>query len=166
MATKPQAKAQAPSFESVLDLPSSEVARPRPLPVGTYLCMVKGQFRQDKSPKKGTEFSEYTLQILEPSEDVDQDELKLALTKASGEMVPLRDRSVRVTYYHTEDALWRLKKFLKDLGIEEEDNDGPRSIRQMMQEVPGRQVWAHIKHTPSEDGETMFANVDKTARVE
>jgi len=128
--------------------------------------MVKGLPRIDKSTQKGTEFSEYTLQMMEAADDVDEEELKQSLTKGNGDLIPLRDRSVRVTFYHTEDALWRLKKFLNDLQIDEaDDEDEPRTIRQRMQDVPGRQVYAHIKHSPSPDGETVYANVDKTAKV-
>jgi hypothetical protein len=156
-----------PNFTDILDTPSTEIARPKPLPQGTYLWMVKGLPRLDKSTRKGTEFSEYTLQCLEASDDVDEDALKASLTKASGEVIPLRDRTIRATFYHTEDALYRLKKFLTDLAIDEEDDDGkPRKIREMMQDVPGRQVWGHVKHTPSDDGEMIFANIDKTAKVD
>lgn len=167
MATRPARAAATPDFTSVLDTPSSEISRPRPLPQGYYAGMIKGLPRIDRSTKKGTEFSEYTAQPLEALEDVDQEELKLALSKASGEVVPLKDRSVRITFYHTEDALWRLKKFLDDLMIPDEDDEGNvRTIRERMQDVPGKMLIFHIKHTPSDDGETMYANVDKTAKYE
>jgi hypothetical protein len=156
-----------PNFSDILDTPSTEISRPKVLPQGTYLWMVKGLPRIDKSTRKGTEFSEYTSQCLEASDDVDPDALKACLTKPSGEVTPLRERSIRVTHYHVEGySLYRLKMFLLDLGIDEEDEDGnPRSIRDMMQDVPGRQFWGHVKHTPSDDGEMIFANIDKTAKV-
>lgn len=155
-----------PNFADILDTPATEIARPKPLPQGTYLWMVKGLPRLDKSTRKGTEYSEYTLQCMEASDDVDEDALRASLTKASGEVVPLRERSIRATFYHTDDALYRLKKFLIDLDIDEQDEDGkPRKIREMMQDVPGRQVWGHVKHSPSDDGEMIFANIDKTAKV-
>lgn len=154
-----------PNFADILDTPSTEISRPKPLPQGTYLWMVKGLPRLDKSTRKGTEFSEYICQCLEASDDVDEDALKASLTKASGDVIPLRDRTIRVTFYHTEDALYRLKKFLDDLDIEELDGGKPRKMRERMQDVPGRQFWGHLKHTPSEDGEMIFANIDKTAKV-
>lgn len=170
MATKPQRQTDTqdkPSFSSVLDIPSSEVSRPKPMPQGTYLCLVKGLPRIDKSTKKGTEFSEYILQIMEACDDVDQEALQESLTKGGGDIVSIRERSLRATYYHTEDSRWRLKKFLNDLGIEEQDEKGNElTLWDRMQMVPGRQVYAHVKHTPSDDGETMYANIDKTAPVE
>jgi hypothetical protein len=169
MPTKPQLRSStaSPDFVSVLDTPSNEVSRPKPLAQGTYVWQVHGLPRIDKSTKKGTEFSEYTCQALEACEDVDGDELKYSLTKPSGEMIALKDRSQRITFYHTEDAVWRLKKFLDDLQVPEEDDEGKvRSLRQRMQDVPGKIFYGHIKHSPSDDGETMYANIDKTAKYE
>jgi hypothetical protein len=122
--------------------------------------MVKGLPRYDKSTKKGTPFSEYTIQLLEALDDVDGDALKEWLTKGDGVVQPLREKSMRLTFYHTPDSLWRLEKFLKDLGLEPEDDD--ESIGDVEQKTPGRQCVVHVKHSPSDDGETMFANIDKT----
>lgn len=155
-----------PNFSDILDTPSNEITAPKPLPQGTYLWMVKGLPRIDKSTRKGTEFSEYTCQPLEASDDVDEEALKQNLTKANGDVMPLRDRSSRLTFYHTPEAMYRLKKFLDDLDIEDRDEDGKiRTIRARMQDVVGRQFWGHLKHTPSEDGETVWGNIDKTAKV-
>jgi hypothetical protein len=155
------------SFESILDMPISELTRPKPLPQGTYKTTVRGLPKIDKSTKKGTEFSEYTLQILEAYDDVDQEALAEVLTKGNGEVQRLQDRSLRLTFYHTQASGFRLADFLvKDLGIDKFDEDGnERSPRELMQEAPGRQVAVHVKHDPSPDGETMYANIDKTFPV-
>lgn len=153
------------TFGSILDKPPSEVERPKPLPAGTYVAMVKGLPRFDKSAKKGTEFVEFTMQLIEPyqnengEQDIDADDLADALTKPSGDTVPLSDRTMRNTYYLTEDALWRLKKFLvDDLGIDEGD-----SFRPMIDETPGKQCVLSIKHQASDDGTAVFAQVASTA---
>src|SRR5262245_23813188 len=93
---KPAVRAATPDFTSVLDTPSNEVSRPKPIAQGTYVVQEKGLPRIDKSTKKGTEFSEYVLQIMEACEDVDQEDLKYSLTKGNGELVPLTERSLRV----------------------------------------------------------------------
>lgn len=155
------------SFSSVLDKPSTEVGRPKPLPVGSYIGVVQGLPKIDKSTKKQTEYSEYTVKILQAQEDVDQDDLEVALTKASGEKLNLTDKTTKITFYHTEDSLWRLKQFFEHLDIPEEDDDGETlTMRQRMQLVPNRQIGFYIKHAASDDGEAVFANVDKTFRVE
>lgn len=155
------------SFASVLDKPSSEVGRPKPLPVGSYIGVVQGLPKIDKSTKKQTEYSEYSVKLLQAGEDVDKEDLDTALTKASGEKINLTDKAVKITYYHTDDSLWRLKQFFEHLDIPEEDDDGEAlTMRQRMQLVPNRQIGFYIKHAASEDGEAVFANVDKTFKVE
>ena len=143
-----------PNFAPILDQQSSTVERPKPLPVGTYVCVVKGFPRYDKSSKKGTDFVEFTLQPLQAAEDVDQEALE--------EMGGFTNRTIRATYYITEDAKWRLKKFLNDCGIEEDD----LTLRQRIDLSPGRQVLAAIKHQPSDDGESVYAQLSMTAPVE
>ena len=99
--------------------------------------MVKGLPRYDKSTKKGTPFSEYTIQLLEALDDVEADALKTWLTRGDGEVQPLREKTMRLTFYHTPDSLWRLEKFLKDLGLKPEDDD--ERIGDVEQKTPGRQ---------------------------
>jgi len=142
-----------PNFGAILDTPSSEVERPKPLPVGSYVCVVKGLPRFDKSSKKQTEFVEFTLQPLTAGDDVDQDALE--------EMGGFANRTMRATFYITEDAIWRLKKFLaEDLEIDGED----RTLRQMIDDAPGKQVLVNIKHRASDDG-GIFAEIASTAPV-
>lgn len=143
-----------PNFGALLDKPSTEIERPKPLPAGSYTCVVKGLPRFDKSSKKQTEFVEFTLQPLAAGEDVDADELE--------SMGGIANKTIRATYYITEDALWRLKDFLAHLGIEDED----RSLRQMIEDAPGKQVIAYIRHRASEDGSSVYAELAKMAPVE
>lgn len=155
------------TFASVLDKPSNEVERPKVMPVGTYIGLVVGLPKIDKSTKKQTEYSEYTIKYLSAMEDVDLDDLEKALTKVTGEKISLQDKTVKVTFYHTEDSLIMLKNFFGHLDIPEEDDDGGiLTMRQRMQLVPNRQIGFHIKHAASEDGERVFANIDKTFKVD
>lgn len=148
--------ANTPNFGALLDKPSTEIEKPKPWPVGSYTCAVKGLPRFDKSSKKQTEFVEFTLQPLAAGDDVDQEELTAMGGLASG-------KTIKDTYYITEDALWRLKDFLLHCGIEEEDGV---SLRQMIEETPGKQLVVFIKHEPSQDGTSVFARVGNTAVAE
>jgi hypothetical protein len=149
-----------PNFGTILDRPASEFKRPKPLPVGTYVCVVQDLPRRDKSTKKGTEFVEFTLKPVEASSDVDEEDLKA--------MGGFTNKTLRVTFWLTEDAAWRLSKFLvDDLQIEAEDEDGEeKSLNQMCSEVVNRQVLAYVKHQASDDGTTTYAQVSTTAPVE
>ena len=144
----------SPNFGAILDTPSQEIERPKPLPQGTYTCVVNGLPRMDKSAKKGTQFVEFNLNILSAGEDVDEDALS--------EMGGIAGKSTRYTFYLTDASIWRLKKFLDDCGIEEDD----LTLRQRLGLSPGRQVICHIKHSPSDDGTSVYANVASTAPVE
>jgi len=143
----------SPNFGALLDKPASDVERPKPLPQGSYHCIVKGLPRFDKYSKKFTEFVEFTLQPTAAGEDVDEEDLAA--------MGGIANKTIRATYYITEDALWRLKDFLSHCGIEE---DG--SLRNMIDQTPNCEVIAFIKHRASEDGQSVFAELAKTAPVE
>lgn len=152
-----------PQLASILDRQTGDAERPKPLPVGTYRAIVTGAPRFDKSTKKGTDYVEFTLKFLSAEDDVDQDDLNSALTKKSGETVPLNSKTSRLTFYLTEDAVYRFDEFVKHCGLDIEES--PMSRRQAAAELQNSEVLIHLKHTPSEDGEAVYPNIDKTAAV-
>ena len=154
----------APNFGALLDKPSTEIERPKPLPAGVYTCVIQGLPKMDKSSKKGTEYVEFTHKFLEAGEDVDPDDLKSFLTSADGGKKKLSDVTMRNTYYLTENSIWRLKDFLKDCGFDVDSDDA--TLRQMIEDTPGKQVGVFVKHQASQDGQAVFANIDHTVAVE
>lgn len=145
------------NFGAILDKAPSDIKPPEALPVGTYLCVVQGMPRYDKSTKKGTEFAEYTLVILQPGEDVDD----AALAGVAG---GIKGKTIKATYYLTDGAIWRLKEFLEHCGL---DVENAESLRELMEQPNGQQVWAVIKHEPATDGsDRVFARLAGTAPVE
>lgn len=148
----------APNFASILDRKMSEIERPKPLPVGVYQCTVKGLPRLDESSRKKTPFVEFTLVPLAMI-DGEADDLEA--------MGGLANKTIRATYYLTDDALWRLNKFLSDCGIEEKDSKGEdKGVNEAIEETPGRQVLVTLKHQASDDGEAVYAQIASTAAVE
>ena len=145
--------AQALNFGSILDRAPSEIEKPKPLPQGSYITQIVGQPRFDKSTKKQTEYVEFTHKLLAAQEDVDEDELKA--------LGGVKDKVMKNTFYLTEGAAWRLKEFLEHCGIDEAD-----SLREMIEETPGKQVGIFINHEASQDGTSVFARVGKTFVVE
>lgn len=142
------------NFASILDMPTSEIERPKPLPTGTYTFSIQGLYKEDKSTKKQTPYIEFTCKPVAAGDDVDQDALK--------EMGGLGDKTFRHTFYLTENSAFRLKDFLlDDLKLEEQDN-----LRQMLADTPNCQFLGTIKHRPSEDGKAVFAEIGSTAPVE
>lgn len=145
------------ALADILSKQSSAVERPKPLPVGSYICIVTGLPRQDKSTKKGTDYFEWVLKFQSAGDDVDEE----ALTAALGDK-NLSERTIKVTYYLTEDALWRLIQFLDHCDAGDED----MTVAQRVNETPNCQVGIYLKHVPSDDGETMYANIGKTFKVD
>jgi hypothetical protein len=132
-------------------MPSTEVKFPK-LPVGSYVGLVKGMPRYDKSTKKQTPFVEFQIQLTEAMDDVDPDELE-----AFG---PFAEKTIPLTfYYETEGGFNRLKAFLNNCGIEDYSN-----LRVGIEEAPGRTIVVEIKHEHSADGQSIYARIDGTAR--
>lgn len=151
----------SPSFSSILDRQSTEIERPKPFPIGTYLWVVKGQPRFDKSSKKQTPFVEFTLAAVQAQDDVDQEAMEEYLNRKDGSKKALNEQSTRATFYLTEDAAWRLTEFLDHCGVAED-----QTVAQRINDAINCQVYGEIRHEPNEDGTAMFARLGKTAAVE
>lgn len=149
------------NFGAILDKAPADVQPPETLPVGSYLCIVQGLPRYDKSTKKGTEFAEYTLIIQQAMDDVDEDDLKAF--EAGPPPTKIAGKPIKATYYLTDGAVYRLKDFLEHCGI---DVEAAESMRQLMDEPNGCQVIAYMKHEASDDGKRTFARLAGTAPVE
>lgn len=148
--------AETPNFGKLLDVAPTEVERPKPIPAGTYLCTVKGLPKFDKSSKKGTEYVEFTLVPVSAGDDVDEDELK--------EFGGLKDKTIKDTYYITENSVWRLKKFLEDCGLDVDNKK--TTLRELIDETPNAQLNVIIKHEFGNDNVSVFARVAGTAPAE
>jgi hypothetical protein len=155
------------SFTDILDTPATEVSKPRPTPIGTYLCMVKGNYEEGKTPNTQTPYVDFTLQYRQAQDDVDEEALSEYLTQGDGQVTKLADKTIRYRLWTSDNALWRLLKFLKDLGIPEKDENGETyTVREMMQLAPNCQCLVYIKHRASNDGENMYAEIARTAKTE
>lgn len=144
-----------PNYASILDESPTEIERPKPLPVGTYLCVVQGQPRYDKSSKKQTDFVEFTLRPIAAEEDVDEEAL--------AEMGGFDNKTIRATYYLTEDAVYRLDEFHQHCGIDPEDGESRRNRNEA---IVNAQVRAVVKHRNSQDSSTVFAELARTATAD
>lgn len=141
-------------FSAVLNKKVEDIEKPKPLPIGTYVCIVDGLGEIKTVGKDETPCVNFKLKVMSPGVDVDAE----ALNAAGG----VNNRSVRHTLWLTEDAAWRAKKFLaEDLGI---DPHG-KTLMELINEAPGRSCMVNIKHRPSEDGQTLYAEIKSTAAV-
>lgn len=143
-----------PNFASILDESPTEVNRPKPLPAGTYTCVVTGQPTYDKSTQKGTPYVMFNLRPIAAETDVDEDELAEALNGNA-----LESKTIRATYYTTEDAIYRLDEFHQHCGI---DLTEESSRRQRNDDVVNCTIRVVIKHSTSKDGTSMYAELART----
>lgn len=144
------------TFGSILDKPSKSIEKPKPMPQGTYVCLIRGLPLEGKS-KSGTEYQEFKFEVIQPLQDVSDEAIE-----ASGGVVGKTFPNYATRFYTTDDSLWRLKKFLvDDLELEE----GEKTIREMLSEVAGKQVVANFGHEPSNDGKGVVIRLNSTGPV-
>jgi hypothetical protein len=144
----------APNFTSILDEQPTEVNRPKPLPEGTYLCVV-GQPEEGVSSQKKTPFVKFPLRPVSALEDVD--------TAALNEVGGLDSKNMSTTYYLTPDSIFRLDEFHEHCGLDLTD---AASRRARNAEVVNSRVLAVVKHRMSQDNTQSFAEVNRTAPTE
>lgn len=143
-------------FTKLLEKQVDSVEAPKPLPVGSYKALV-GKHKFDKSAKKQTDFVRFDIKPIEALEDVDQEELEKA-----GGLAAMQKVTLRQDYYLTEDALYRLRKFLEEncrLSCE------GRSFQEVIPETENAEIIVQLKHRLSEDGQSKYMEIGTIASV-
>lgn len=109
---------------------------PDPIPVGTYVAIVKNrEFKT--SDKKGTPFVRYNCALISPEADVD-----LAQLQTYGGMEKLSQKLIPIDMYMTEDSRWRHKDFLeKCFGI-----NISMGWQEAMMQTDNQQLKVHVAH--------------------
>lgn len=150
----------APNIAALLDRAPADIERPKPLPQGGYHCIIKGMPEHGKSSKKQTPFVKFNLQPTAAMDDVDEEALAEWMKRPDGTSRTLADAKIDGTYYLTEESLFVLKDFLEHVGADGE------TLRQQIEQAVNSEVIAYIKHEPSQDGQSVFAKLGRTAPVE
>lgn len=138
----------AVDLSQLLARKADEIEKPSPMPVGHYGFTVM-KYEAVESGQKKTPGVEFTVVPFESKEDVDADEL--AKVKD-----PFK-RNMRLTFWITEDSLFRLKDFFVKLGM---DVAG-REMGELVAEAIGQQFIAAVVHEQStRNPEEVFANIN------
>lgn len=116
----------APNFAERLSKPADEIKRPPTLPAGTYYGVVNRQEFGQSSQKK-TDFCRYHLSITGPGDDIDLKDI---------EGIDLGKRQLRMDFYMTDDAEYRLVEFLKSVGVQ----TSGRTLGELIPEAINAQV--------------------------
>lgn len=138
-------------FNALLSSKVEDAEKPKPLPTGSYLFTVKTH-RFDESKQKQTPYVEFTVQPIQPVDDVDADALAL---------VPnWNQKQMRLTFYITEEAKYRLSDFLEHCGV----SIAGRTFAECIPDTTNTQFVGNVEHSPNpRDPELPFANIGMTA---
>jgi hypothetical protein len=139
-----------PNFQAILSKPAGEAERPKPLPVGSFLGLISG-FEFKESSKQKTPFVQYKVKPQQALEDVDP---------ALLEGIDLTSKELKVDFYLTEEALYRLDEFLKEhCGISIEGLPYDQAIGKAVNSVVG----FTIKHeTDQRDPKIVYSKIGTT----
>lgn len=149
-----------PNFADIAKKRIEEIERPPLLPIGTYTFQVTELPKVDTIADGKWDIVDFQLLPIEPSSDVDPDELT-----AYGE---LRNGRTRFRFmFNTEDATafatteFRLRQFLEQhLKVATSDMD----IGQALNASVGARVLGVVQHRPDkENPEIKYAEIRKTA---
>lgn len=144
----------AVDFSKILQKQATEIEKPKPLPIGTYICNNPKLPEFKGIGKNETPAAEFGLVVLAPMEDVDPSELA-----TYGDY---KGKTIRHRMFLTEGTEFRTKEELKNaFGVDEEG----KNLGQMFNETINKQVAVKIRHRPSDDGTEMFAEVESLAAV-
>ena len=147
------------NLSDILSRPATEFNFPPPLPIGGYHCVVAGLPEQIESSQKKTPGFEFILKPIGTDEDVDSEEL----AKLGG----LEGKTLKHTMWISQDAskvettVAMLREFLEHCGIDAEG----KSVNEMIDEVPNKEVMVYLKHTPLQGRDGFRAEIAKTAPI-
>lgn len=141
------------SFKELLKRDAGSVERPKPLPGGDYSFVIKS-YEFGQSAKKKTDQIEFKVK---PLAAIDVDEEVLA------QMENWRDKEMRLTFYITSEALYRLTEFQEHCGLE----TSGRTIEELIPEMVNCSFGGRIEHSPSQrDPSIIYAEIGATFKIE
>lgn len=140
-------------FNALLNTNLDDVKTPQALPVGTYTFMVDS-WEQGESAKKKTPYVEFQCKPIKAEADVDQSLL---------EGIDLERKTLRYTFYLTQDSKYRLKKFLTSLGITTDD----RTIKDALTDTKGTMFLGKVSQRPSdrEGDDSIYNDIETSTKV-
>ena len=140
------------NFAEILSQKVEETERPKPLPPGNYVSTIT-RHEFGESSKKQTPYVRFWLRPVSPMEDVDQEAL--------GNIKNWDQKELRLDFYLTDDAMFRLRDFLeKSLGL----STAGMSYSEMIQATTGMSCLAQIQHEIN--GDNIYATISSTASTQ
>lgn len=139
------------SFKDILAKPIEDIKSPPPVPMGTYDWRIKGHEFGESAQKK-TPYCRFLCQAIAASDDVDQ----TLLESVGG----LDECEMRVTFYLTEDAAFRLREFLEnDVGL-----SGP-TLEALIPQATNQVFRGYVTQQVNTDTGKPFSELKKTMKA-
>ncbi len=148
-----------PNFEDILNRSVDDIKPPPAFPEGTYLTVVQGLPEQLEGDKKRPPGLRFKLQIVQPLEDVDPDELAAFEGGVSGRPI---NHDILIWDGDTNTFQFNLKRFLEHCG---QLADGA-SLAACIDNTPNSSVLINIKHQMAEGSDRKYARISRTAPAE
>lgn len=142
-------------FTSILSRSADTIERPKPTPQGTYIgVIVEHEFGE--SSKKKTPYVRFWVKPIAAEDDVDPDAL--------AENPKWNEKSLRLDFFLTEDALYRLTGFLEgSIGL----TISGRTLAELIPETAGQSIRVYVTHEISErNPEEVYANISQYTSAE
>jgi hypothetical protein len=139
----------AVNFKSMLDKPTTEAKRPPVLPAGTYYgTLVK--WEPGESAQKKTPYIRFHAQLTGAGEDIDAEQMA---------EIDLSKKQMRMDFYMTPDAEFRIQEFMKSIGIVGVGEGRPYG--EMLPECIGKDVIVNVTQQMNQQDPTQppFNNV-------
>ena len=146
------------NFKDLLGVQVDSAERPVNFPVGQYDAIVMN-YEFGESAQKGTPFCQFNIKLTAPREDVDDDQFE-----AAGGMEKLNARApLRLTFYVTDNALYRLREFLEN--TMELPKEG-RNFDEVIPEAANLPLVVTIKHRAGQKEGEFFMEIADHAPAE
>jgi hypothetical protein len=150
----------AVNFKDLLSRPVDSAKKPPTKPPGTYTGTIASH-KFAESQKQRTPYVRFTFNNIQPGADILNGDQK-ALLDEEGDPIDFSKWTPYKDFFLTDDALYRLKDFLKSIGI---DTSG-RSFDETIPEARGRAVLINAVSQTSEDGTKIYTNVGEVTGAE
>ncbi len=140
-------------FQSILaGAKLGEIEKPKPLPTGSYIGLIKSVAYDVSRGEKKTPFARINIELIQALDDVNQDDL----ASAGG----VQGKKTKVDFYLTDDALFRLQEFVLDhVGLDSRGVSLDQALP-MLQNMP---VGVSLKQEVSQkDPSVIYSIVDNS----
>lgn len=143
------------NFADLLNVQVDTAERPKSFPIGNYQAIIAGH-EFGTSSRKGTPFVRFFCKLVGPSEDVDEE-----IFEEVGGMEALQARKpLRLDFYLTGDAMYRLREFLED---SLELQCAGRSFDEVIPEATNVTFTATIAHDAGQKPGEVYMNISDYA---